>query len=120
MEYIHDLHAKTTWMQRLSKTQTLKDKYPTRVPVLIDRADKNTPKPDNHKYLVPSDLTVGQFQYVMKQHIPDLKPEQAIFLFVGDGKVIPPNNALMSQIFAEYHSRDNYLIILYQIESTFG
>lgn len=39
------------------------------------------------RYLVPSDLTVGQFVYVIRKRIK-LSPEKAIFIFVRN--VLPP------------------------------
>ncbi len=40
-----------------------------------------------HRYLVPADLTVGQFVYVIRKRIK-LSPEKAIFIFVKN--VLPP------------------------------
>jgi hypothetical protein len=42
------------------------------------------------RYLVPSDLTVGQFVYVIRKRIK-LSPEKAIFIFVKN--VLPPTGA---------------------------
>lgn len=39
------------------------------------------------RYLVPADLTVGQFVYVIRKRIK-LSPEKAIFIFVKN--VLPP------------------------------
>lgn len=39
------------------------------------------------RYLVPSDLTVGQFVYVIRKRIK-VSPEKAIFMFVRN--VLPP------------------------------
>ena len=43
------------------------------------------------RYLVPADLTVGQFVYVIRKRIR-VSPEQAIFMFVRN--VLPPTGAL--------------------------
>ena len=40
-----------------------------------------------YRYLVPADLTVGQFVYVVRKRIK-LSAEKAIFIFVKD--VLPP------------------------------
>ena len=45
------------------------------------------------RYLVPADLTVGQFVYVIRKRIK-LSPEKAIFIFVNN--VLPPTGALFS------------------------
>lgn len=38
---------------------------------------------DKKKYLVPCDLTVGQFVYVIRKRIK-LQPEKGIFIFVNN------------------------------------
>lgn len=43
------------------------------------------------RYLVPGDLTVGQFVYVIRKRIK-LTPEKAIFIFVNN--VLPPTGTL--------------------------
>ena len=56
--------------------------------VIVERADKTAiPDIDKKKYLVPADLTVGQFVYVIRKRIR-VSPEQAIFMFVRN--VLPP------------------------------
>jgi GABA(A) receptor-associated protein len=65
---------------------------------------------DKKKYLVPSDLTVGQFCYVIRKRIT-LAPEKAIFIFVNE--VLPPNAALMSSIYEEHKDDDGFLYITY-------
>lgn len=42
---------------------------------------------DHRRYLVPADLTVGQFVYVIRKRIK-LSAEKAIFIFVDN--VLPP------------------------------
>ena len=43
------------------------------------------------RYLVPADLTVGQFVYVIRKRIK-VSPEKAIFMFVKN--VLPPTGVL--------------------------
>ena len=65
---------------------------------------------DKKKYLVPADLTVGQFVYVIRKRIK-LSPEKAIFIFVEE--VLPPTAALMSSIYEEHKDDDGFLYITY-------
>ena len=65
---------------------------------------------DKKKYLVPADLTVGQFVYVIRKRIK-LSPEKAIFIFVDE--VLPPTAALMSSIYDEHKDEDGFLYITY-------
>ena len=67
---------------------------------------------DKKKYLVPADLTVGQFVYVIRKRIK-LSPEKAIFIFVDE--VLPPTAALMSSIYEEHKDEDGFLYITYAV-----
>ena len=73
--------------------------------------------PPSLRYLVPADLTVGQFVYVIRKRIK-LSPEKAIFIFVNN--VLPPTAALMSSIYDEHKDDDGFLYIAYSGENTFG
>lgn len=74
--------------QRQAESQRIRDKYPDRVPVICERAPgSDIGDIDRKKYLVPSDLTVGQFVYVIRKRIK-LEPEKGIFIFVDD--TLPP------------------------------
>lgn len=77
----------------------------------------NIPPVDKRKYLIPMDLTVGQFVYVIRKRIK-LSPEKAIFVFVNN--VLPPTAALMSSIYEEHKEDDGFLYIAYSGENTFG
>jgi GABA(A) receptor-associated protein len=110
--------------KRKSEAERIRSKYPDRVPVICEKADANArssssdiPDIDKKKYLVPADLTVGQFHYVIRKRIK-LAPEKALFLFCAN--TIPPNAALMSTVYEEQKDEDGFLYIQYSGESTFG
>ena len=48
---------------------------------------------DEYRYLVPADLTVGQFVYVVRKRIK-LGAEKAIFIFVKN--ILPPTGEYSS------------------------
>lgn len=105
--------------QRQIESQRIREKYPERVPVICERNEKSSTVVDidKKKYLVPSDLTVGQFMFVIRKRLK-LPPEQAIFLFVNG--TIPPTGFLMNQIYDEHRDPDGFLYITYSGENTFG
>ncbi|KAJ0048469.1 hypothetical protein Pint_15894 [Pistacia integerrima] len=74
-------------------------------------------KCENYRYLVPADLTVGQFVYVIRKRIK-LSAEKAIFIFVDN--VLPPTGAIMSAIYEEKKDEDGFLYVTYSGENTFG
>ena len=104
--------------KRQAEAERIRDKYPDRIPVIVEKAPgSDISDIDKKKYLVPTDLTVGQFVHVIRKRIK-LAPEKAIFIFVNN--VLPPTAGLMSQIYEEQKDEDGFLYITYNGESVFG
>lgn len=104
--------------RRQAEAARIREKYPDRIPVIVERAEKSdVPDIDKKKYLVPADLTVGQFVYVVRKRIK-LSPEKAIFIFVKN--ILPPTAAMMSAIYEENKDEDGFLYMTYSGENTFG
>lgn len=104
--------------KRKEEALRIRTKFSDRIPVICERVeDSDISEIDKRKYLVPSDLTVGQFVYVIRRRI-HLPSEKAIFIFVND--VLPPTGALMSSIYNQYKDDDGFLYVLYSGENTFG
>ncbi|CAH8326658.1 unnamed protein product [Eruca vesicaria subsp. sativa] len=104
--------------KRQAEASRIRDKYPDRIPVIVERAEKSdVPDIDKKKYLVPADLTVGQFVYVVRKRIK-LSPEKAIFIFVKN--ILPPTAAIMSSVYEEHKDEDGFLYMSYSGENTFG
>ncbi|KAF5726451.1 beta-1 3-galactosyltransferase 2 isoform X2 [Tripterygium wilfordii] len=104
--------------RRQAEAARIREKYPDRIPVIVERAEKSdVPDIDKKKYLVPADLTVGQFVYVVRKRIK-LTPEKAIFIFVKN--ILPPTAAIMSAIYEENKDEDGFLYMTYSGENTFG
>lgn len=104
--------------RRQAESARIREKYPDRIPVIVEKADKSdVPEIDKKKYLVPADLTVGQFVYVVRKRIK-LSPEKAIFVFVNS--TLPPTASLMSAIYEENKDEDGFLYMTYSGENTFG
>lgn len=108
-----------TFQTRYDESLRIMNKYPDKLPVICEKTCTNTdiPQIDKIKYLVPSNLTMGQFLYVIKTRMK-LSPEKAIFLFVN--KTIPSNSSLISEIYSKYKEADNFLYLTYSGESVFG
>ncbi|KAF2223204.1 autophagy protein Atg8 ubiquitin like-domain-containing protein [Elsinoe ampelina] len=104
--------------KRKAEAERIRQKYTDRIPVICEKVEKSDIATiDKKKYLVPADLTVGQFVYVIRKRIK-LSPEKAIFIFVDE--VLPPTAALMSSIYEEHKDEDGFLYITYSGENTFG
>ncbi|BHF79901.1 hypothetical protein AAHC03_019118 [Spirometra sp. Aus1] len=104
--------------KRLAEGEKIRKKYPSCVPVIVEKSPRaRVPTLDKNKYLVPSDLTVGQFYFLIRKRI-QLKPEQALFFFVEN--TIPPTSATMGALYSEYGEHDHFLYIAYSDESIYG
>jgi len=111
---------KKTLEERLKESSRILSKYSNRVPIIVERVQNcnNIANIDRNKFLVPGDLSMGQFLYVIRKRIK-LDSYMAIYLFVNDTVLIPSSD-LMSSIYEKYHSDDKFLYISYAGENTFG
>ena len=99
----------------LVESRNIRSKYKDRVPVLLR---SKSIKMDRYKYLVPSDLTLSQFTYVLRRRTK-LNPKEAIFYLINDK--IPTSSWTMSQLYTENVDKDTELLIIdINKENTFG
>ncbi|XP_050546795.1 gamma-aminobutyric acid receptor-associated protein [Daktulosphaira vitifoliae] len=104
--------------KRKSEGEKIRKKYPDRVPVIVEKAPKSrVGELDKKKYLVPSDLTVGQFYFLIRKRV-HLRPEDALFFFVNN--VIPPTSATMGSLYNDHREEDFFLYIAYSDENVYG
>lgn len=107
-----------TLEDRKKESSRIRTKYPERIPVIVERMESsNAPVIDKHKYLVPRDLTLGQFAFVIRKRL-SLSPEHAIYIFINNS--IHPVSKLMSDIYKEEKEEDDFLYVHYAEEATFG
>ena len=94
------------------------EKYPDRVPVYVNKKEGSTVEEiTKHKYLVPKDMTMGNFIYVLRKNIT-LKSSQALFVFVDN--LIVSNSEMMGEVYNRHKNEDKFLYVIYSSESTFG
>lgn len=108
-----------SFQKRVAEAERILKKFPDRIPVIVERNPnyKNVPQIDKQKYLVPCDLTAGQFVYIIRKRI-NLSPEQAIFIFINN--FLPPTSSLISTLYETHKSKDGFLYMTYSGENTFG
>ena len=107
-----------TFDKRVAEAARIMAKYPDRIPVIVEKFPKTElPDIDKKKYLVPKDLTIGQFMYILRKRLK-LKNTQAIYIFAQN--TLPPQSKFMNEIYKEHHDEDGYLYFMYSGESAFG
>ena len=95
--------------------QKLREKYPNRFPVIVEKNQKcqDLQDIDKKKFLVPEDLTVGQFVYIVRKRIK-LEPSEALYLYCNN--TLPSTSTLMNAVCSE----DDFTYFTYSKENTFG
>ena len=105
-------------MTRMQEAEKVLAKYPDRIPIICERANTDAPRLDRSKYLVPTDISMGEFMYVIRKRMKIL-PEISIYLFVGEDSLAPVSHT-MGMISDRYRDEDKFLYIRYSGEATFG
>ena len=109
---IHNLET------RVNESLRIRERYPNRIPVIVEKCVRSDiDNIDKNKFLVPTDLTVGQLMYVIRKRIK-LTPEKSIFLFTNNS--MPPTGNILAQIYDDQKDEDGFLYFKYSGENTFG
>ena len=111
--------SKNSLEDRKKESNRVLTNYPDRIPIICEKTKRSEKMPDidKHKYLIPMDLTVGQFMFVIRKRMK-VAPEMAIYIFIKG--TIPPTSALISSLYNDYKDEDGFLYIEFCEESTFG
>jgi len=113
--------------ERLKESTRIKSKYPDRIPIIVEIekssmfslfTKKTDLKPlEKKKYLVPNDLTVGQFQYIIRQKLK-VDSTKSIFMFVNN--TIPTSSELISVLYDKFKDSDGFIYFFLAETSAFG
>jgi GABA(A) receptor-associated protein len=106
--------------QRVLESNKIRERFPGRIPIIVEKAQKiasNIPNIDKNKFLVPGDLSFGQFLYVVRRRL-QLDPDKALFMFVSN--ILVASSELMQEVYNKYKDTDGFLYVVYSGESTFG
>ncbi|KAK9874229.1 hypothetical protein WA026_002581 [Henosepilachna vigintioctopunctata] len=98
----------------------IRTRFPTKVPVIVRKfpKEKNLPELDKTKYLVPQEISMSQFQTIIRNRM-HLLPTQAIYLLINE-KSILSLSLTMAEVYKEYALPDGYLYVTYASQDTFG
>lgn len=114
--FVWEQKNKMTLEERKERSQSIMDKYENRIPVIC-QTSSDLPKLERKKYLVPDDLSLVNFNYVVRKRIK-VSAETSIYFFIGN-KLLP-SSLTMYQIYNKYKDEDGFLYIYIAAENTFG
>lgn len=108
---------KYTLNARKNESHNVSIKYPDRIPVICEPFSTKEPQIDKNKYLVPYDITIGQFLFVIRNRIK-IPATSALFLFVGNNIICTSH--YISEVYKSHKDIDGFLYLIYTTENTFG
>ena len=106
--------------KRIKESSRLLEKYPERVPVVIERDEnsKHLTIIDKNKYLVPKDLTMCQLLWVIRKRM-HIRKEQTVFL-LSEAGILFAGTDHISSVYENNKDSDGFLYLRYANENTFG
>ena len=107
------------YIEQLKKSQMILEKYPDRVPIIIQpsASDRASYPIDKSKYITPRDLTLIQLQQIIRKRIK-FPAEKALFMFINNR--IFPITTVIGTLYDEEKNKDGFLYVTYCQENTFG
>ncbi len=116
----YEFKDKYTYEKRKEESYKIQLKYPDRVPIVCEivEKDRKTITLDRCKYLVPKDITICQFMYIIRKRIK-LSPESALYLF-NENSELPLSSEIIGNYYYKYKNLDGFLYFSISLENTFG
>ena len=104
--------------KRKNESKYIMTKYKSRIPIIVEKNNNcQINEIDKNKYLVPSDLKMNQFMFIVRKRL-DLKPHETIFLLVNNE--LCTSSMAFYEIYEKHADEDGFLYIVYTSENTFG
>ena len=106
--------------ERKNESSRILREYPNRVPIICEAAPRSVlPSLKKTKYLVPYDMTINQFQFLIRRNL-DLTQESALYLITSKGIALIGDKTMMEVYNNHKDKTDNFLYIYYDCEITMG
>jgi GABA(A) receptor-associated protein len=108
-----------TFDKRKAESERINNKYPDRFAIIVEKNTncKLLPDIDKNKYLVPIELTIGQFNFIIRRRLK-LKKEVALFLYHDN--ILPPTSQTLEHFLKNKKDDDGFYYFTYTGENTFG
>jgi hypothetical protein len=96
----------------------IREKYPDKVPILLIPLRQNS-KLAYLRLLVPKDLSFSHFIASVRRRL-SMTSETGLYFYIGSDKTITTVNTLISHIDLRYTSKDGFVYVYYDLETSFG
>ncbi|CAG9853590.1 unnamed protein product [Phyllotreta striolata] len=105
---------------RKEEVLAIRNRFPTKIPVIVQRFYKETHLPhlDKAKFLVPQEITMSQFQTIIRNRIR-LNSHQTLYLLVNNRSMMSLTLTL-AEVYGEHADTDGFLYVTYASQEVFG
>lgn len=112
--------AKRAFVTRKEEAAAIRHKFPTKIPIIVDRFHKETslPRLDKSKFLVPQEITMSQFVTIIRNRMK-LGCNQAFYLLVNNRSMLSLSKTL-AEVYNEHKDEDGFLYVTYASQEVFG
>lgn len=109
-----------TAVTRKEEVANIRAKFPTKIPVIVERYAKESTLPvlDKTKFLVPQELTMSQFVTIIRNRM-QLHSTMSFYLLVNNKSLVSLSRTL-AEVYRECHDDDGFLYVTYASQEVFG
>ena len=106
--------------QRRAEFYYIKQKFSAKVPIIVERFDKEKQLPtlDKSKFLVPGEMGIFQLMDVIRTRMK-LNPKVAFYLLVNN-KSLACLTLTVADVYRDEHDEDGFLYVTYASQEMFG
>ncbi|XP_074861369.1 microtubule-associated protein 1 light chain 3 gamma-like [Carettochelys insculpta] len=106
---------------RKSEVAAVRSKFPNKLPVILERypKEKMLPALDRTKFLVPQELTMGQFVTIIRNRM-SLSSTQSFYLLVDGSRSLVSMSLTMAEVYTLNRDEDGFLYMTYASQEMFG
>ena len=102
---------------RKEESRIIRMKYPDKIPVICEKLNDRDPNIIKIKYLIPVELTLAYFIYLIRKNYIFNKNE-GIFLIING--YVPSVSYCFGKLYDLFKDEDGFLYINYSVENVFG
>ena len=111
--------------KRKNECKQILAKYPNKIPIICEKDPncKNLPDLEKTKFLVANELTVAQFNFMVRKRAKIEEENTAFYLLANSkkGQYNLTGDILLSEIYAKYNNPDDgFLYIIYTSALVWG
>lgn len=109
-----------TFVVRKEEVAGIRQKFPNKVPVIVERFHKESllPDLDKTKFLVPHELTMSQFLTIIRNRM-SLNSSQSFYLILNN-KSISSMSSTIAEVYSKERDEDGFLYMTYASQEMFG